>query len=270
MNHKLLPFLLAMTFIGVSANASTKSKLPKGKIPYATVESHETPEPDAMVNSLKSANLCTGVKEMKRFDLLLPAHHRNGIDISHYQGHVNWEEVAKEEIGYVYLKATEGASLVDGTYERNLSEARRVGLKVGSYHFYSSRIPIEEQFNNLTQHIHPEKQDLIPLIDVETRGKLPHSEFVANLRRFLAMVEEAYGTKPIIYTYQNFYNKYLVGEIPEYKLMIACYKFEQPQLNDDKEYVMWQFTQTGRVNGIRGAVDRSMLIDDHSLSEILM
>ena len=259
-----------MTFVGGSMTVSAKSKLPKGKQPFATAEAHDTPEPDQMVEASRAAKLCLPIKEVKRFDLLLPAHHRNGIDISHYQGLVDWEEVVKDEIGYVYLKATEGASLVDETYERNLSEARRVGLKVGSYHFYSSRISIEEQFSNLTSHIRPSEQDLIPLIDVETRGKLPHDEFVANLRRFLQMVEEAYGTKPIIYTYQNFYNKYLVGEIPEYKLMIACYKFEQPQLSDDKDYVMWQFTSKGRVNGIRGSVDRSMLIDNHSLSEILM
>ena len=160
--------------------------------------------------------------------------------------------------------------MVDGTYERNLNEARRVGIKVGSYHFYSSRISVEEQFNNLKSHIIPQEQDLIPIIDVEKRGTVSHEVFISDLKRFLSMVEDVYGKKPIVYTYQNFYNKYLVGQIPEYKLMIACYKFDQPQLADNKDYVMWQFTSSGRVNGIKGNVDRSCILDDYAFSEIML
>lgn len=62
--------------------------------------------------------------------------YKEGIDVSHYQGSIDWDEVVNNTpISYAYLKATEGASLVDKTYARNLSEARRVGLSVGSYHF---------------------------------------------------------------------------------------------------------------------------------------
>ena len=69
--------------------------------------------------------------------------YKEGIDVSHYQGSIDWDEVVNNTpISYAYLKATEGASLVDKTYARNLSEARRVGLSVGSYHFYRPNIDL--------------------------------------------------------------------------------------------------------------------------------
>ena len=73
----------------------------------------------------------------------------HGIDVSHYQGRIEWRTVASNpEVGYVFLKASEGGNITDETYEYNLREARRAGLKVGSYHFFRANTSAELQFRN--------------------------------------------------------------------------------------------------------------------------
>ncbi len=197
--------------------------------------------------------------------------YREGIDVSHYQGNINWDAVADgTPISYVYLKATEGASLVDDTYERNISEARRVGLSVGSYHFYRPNVEWEQQFENMVSVVRKEDQDLVPIIDIEHRGSVSAEAFITDLRAFVEQVTAYYGKKPLLYTYHNFYNRYLLGEFKDYHFMIARYRSDSPTLDDGKDYIMWQYTSTGSVPGIRGNVDRSKIMGDNSLRQLMM
>ena len=197
--------------------------------------------------------------------------YKEGIDVSHYQGSIDWDQVVDgTPISYAYLKATEGATLVDKTYARNLSEARRVGLSVGSYHFYRPNVDWREQFNNMTSVVKKEEQDLVPIIDIEHRGSVSSQAFISDLRAFIEKVTVYYGKKPLLYTYHNFYNRYLVGEFTDYHFMIARYRNDSPTLNDGKDYIMWQYTATGSIPGIRGNVDRSKLMGDFSLHQVRM
>ena len=197
--------------------------------------------------------------------------HLGGIDVSHYQGNINWREVARNrDIHYVYLKATEGAKLVDETYQRNLREAKRAGLKVGCYHFYSPTAPVKDQFRNFSSVVKLKDHDLIPIIDIEHRGKAPLAQFQNNLKQFLRLVEKHYGVQPILYTSRDFYNKYLSGPFTHYKYMIARYHTDIPELCDQAAFVLWQYSQTSRIPGIRGNVDRSCFMDSYGMSEILL
>ena len=163
--------------------------------------------------------------------------HVHGIDLSHYQGEVFWEVVgANSKMAYVYLKATEGGTHIDETYEKNIELAHRYGLKVGSYHFFRPKTELSKQLDSLF--------------------------------KFLDLVEEAYRQKPLLYTYTNFYNKHLQGKIDDYKLMIAQYSEEKPELADGKDYTMWQYTAKGKINGINTYVDKSRFMGRHSMREI--
>lgn len=196
---------------------------------------------------------------------------REGIDVSHYQGWIDWDQVAdSRQISYVYLKATEGATMTDDTYRRNLQEIRRVGLRVGSYHFYRSNVPWREQFENLKRHVKKEEQDLVPIVDIEHRGRVSIEKFIRDLSAFLRQVERHYGKKPLLYTYQNFYNRYLSHRFEGYHWMIAKYQDEAPQLVDGCQYTMWQYTQSGSLPGIEGDVDRSRLVGDFELHHVGM
>ena len=196
--------------------------------------------------------------------------HVHGIDMSHYQSQVFWETIGENtKMAYVYLKATEGREHIDATYERNIQMAHDNGLLVGSYHFFRPRIPLDQQLNNFMAQCLPEEQDLIPMIDIETTGGMPIDDFCDSLLIFINMVDEAYGQKPLLYTYRNFYNKYLIGKISdEYKMMIAMYMPEEPVLADGRDITMWQYTGTGRIVGVAGYVDKSRFLGNHSLREI--
>ncbi|MBP3227313.1 MAG: glycosyl hydrolase family 25 [Bacteroidaceae bacterium] len=194
-----------------------------------------------------------------------------GIDISHYQHHINWDLVAKEPISYVYIKATEGCNFIDERYATNIREARRVGLSVGSYHFYRPNVGWQQQLAHMVSIVKPEEQDLVPLIDIERRGTVSLEKFIADLRNFIEAVERHYGKKPLLYTGQNFYNNYLAGRFPEHQWMIARYNSsQQPSLCDGKDFIMWQYSDKGRISGIKGDVDRSRILGDFSLHELGM
>ena len=195
--------------------------------------------------------------------------HVHGIDLSHYQGQVFWETVGENtKMAYVYLKATEGGDRVDDLYERNIQLAHRYGLKVGSYHFFRPKTPLKLQLDNFRLQCRPGEQDLIPMIDVETTGGLPTEEFCDSLITFLAMVEKEYRQPPLLYTYRNFYNKHLIGQVDDYKLMIAMYLPEEPVLADGRDITMWQYTSKGQIIGIKGYVDKSRFMGKHGLRDI--
>lgn len=195
--------------------------------------------------------------------------HIHGIDLSHYQGEVFWETIGdNSKMAYVYLKATEGGDRVDHMYQLNIDLAHRYGLKVGSYHFFRPKTPLNKQLENFKAQCKPRDQDLIPMIDVETKGGLGNKEFSDSLTKFLVMVEDAYKQKPLIYTGTNFYNRYMVGLVDHYPIMIAQYNQNEPILSDDRDITMWQYTGKGRINGINGYVDKSRFLGKHGLREI--
>lgn len=195
--------------------------------------------------------------------------HVHGIDLSHYQGEVFWEAIGdNSKMAYVYLKATEGGDRIDDKYEQNIELAHKYGLKVGSYHFFRPKTPLKLQLENFKAQCRPSQQDLIPMIDVETKQGLSNDAFRDSLMTFLTMVEKAYHQKPLVYTGTNFYNKYMSGIMNGYKLMIAQYSSNEPVLNDGNDYMLWQYTGKGHIDGIRGYVDKSRFMGRHGLREI--
>ena len=195
--------------------------------------------------------------------------HVHGLDMSHYQGDVFWETVGdNSKMQYVYLKATEGADNIDDRYADNILLAHKHGLKVGSYHFFRVKAGLEQQLENFKSQCRPGDQDLIPMIDVESTSGFSTEDFCDSLLTFLTMVEKAYKQKPLVYTFTNFYNKYLQGKIDDYPLMIAQYTEQEPVLADGRDFIMWQYTSKGIINGVNTFVDKSRFMGRHSMREI--
>ena len=195
----------------------------------------------------------------------------HGIDVSNHQGRINWKKVATDEkVQFVYIKATEGADYVSPTFEKNIKEARKAGLKVGCYHFLRATSYIHEQVKKFTERCRKGEQDLAPLIDIEVRGRWSAKQVADSLKLFADMLEEHYGRRPIIYTGTNFFNKYLAKDFSEgYELFIAKYSEDEPVLANGVEYTLWQFTDCGSVKGINTLVDQSRFHIDKSLNDIL-
>lgn len=196
----------------------------------------------------------------------------NGIDVSRHQGKINWETIKKNpKVQYVYIKATEGSDLIDDSYRYNIREARKAGLKVGSYHYLSNKSSATTQFRNFATTAVREEQDLIPVIDVEVCKQWTPQQLRDSLMLFAKMVEDYYGCKPIIYTYETFYRSYLGKAFAHYPIFIAKYPKtpnEKPNIEGAK-WVMWQFSEKGRIPGINGNVDLSRFNTGRSLNDIL-
>ncbi len=234
---------------------------------------YRLPEPDALPLPLVAARRVAPFPEPV---VVAQARHNTpsaiyGIDVSRYQNDIDWQEVSRDSrVRYVYLKATESTSLVDRTYARNLREARRAGLPVGVYHFFSPTTPSHQQLANFLGTVDPKTQDLIPIVDVEVapRRKSQVGPFLRRLRAFVDGVEKRFGCKPMIYTSQYFYIKYLAGKFLDCPFMFARYAEDVPVLPDDVRFLVWQFTASGSIRGIEGDVDRSCLMVPYTVDDI--
>lgn len=196
---------------------------------------------------------------------------RTGIDVSHYQGYIDWKQVASDNrVAFVYLKATENTGMVDNTYRRNLEGARAEGIPVGAYHFFNPKTAASAQLHNFCSAVDPRTQDLIPIVDVETPPRSDIASFQARLRAFIDGVEKHFGCKPMIYTGMHYYNKYLQGKFLDCPFMFARYAEDAPTVNDDVKFLVWQFTASGSINGIRGNVDRSRFMDHYGVKDIMI
>ena len=191
----------------------------------------------------------------------------DGIDISHHQGNINWKKVSRQKsLQFVYIKATEGGTYQDPAYRKNLKQARRRGMKVGSYHFMRTTSSVWLQFLNFMCHVDPKKQDLVPMIDVEECKKWTSQQLADSVNLLSRLFEKVYGKKPIIYSGQNFYNKRLTNRLPEHPLWIACYRNQPPTVSSP--YIIWQFTQKAQIPGISTPVDLNVFTSGGNLKQL--
>ena len=197
----------------------------------------------------------------------------DGIDVSKYQGDIDWYQVSiNPHVKFVYIKATEGASHVDKRYQENLRKARAVGLRVGSYHFFTSQRSPEDQIRNFLKYVKHEEQDLLPMVDVEHTGNrlAERRQLQNNLAKFMELVKAEYGKYPLLYSQYKFYNDMLAPEFNRHFIFIARYSNYQPTLRGGGKYNIWQFTENGHVNGIKGNVDLNRFANGTSIKDILL
>lgn len=196
----------------------------------------------------------------------------DGIDISRHQGSIRWDELVDEnpQLRFVYIKATEGSSVVDPFYNKNFKAAKKRGLLVGSYHFLTYRTSMERQVDNFLANIDLSQQDLLLLIDIEESGtgKWKRSTIQENLAEFIRLIKKRTGVSPMIYTNESYYRKNLYPEFNHYRLFIANYNYK-PRLQGVKCDI-WQSSERGRVHGISTRVDIDRLRDGVSIDDIMM
>ena len=195
----------------------------------------------------------------------------DGIDISSHQGYINWAKVSSDkDIRFVYIKATEGATYRSPHYAHNITQARRYGLLVGSYHYLTSSSSIDEQFQNFSTYALRSVQDLVPMLDVEVRGNWSRSQLIDSVDKFCQLTEDHYGVQPMIYSTMGFYNKNLTPHFNKHKLYIGRYSNSEPEINWEGEYTIWQYSETGIIPGIDAYVDLCRYRKDGWIDEILL
>ena len=267
-------FILAFFFVLISLNVSARKRQPsfhEQKRNNVSIVDETYPDPISRKTKPDRLPSVLSKPNISNFDSW-GGSQLHGIDVSHYQGNIDWKQVSSDaKVGYVYIKATEGANIQDDYYLANVREARRFGIKVGTYHFFRANVTPEVQLRNFLGMIDVKQQDLLPIIDVEVTNGVSSSIFHDRLKIFLRLVTKELGYRPLIYTGRNFYDRHFYGMgYNLYKFMIACYTFEEPVLKGGDDFIIWQYTASGRVRGIRGNVDQSRFVGRHRISEIML
>lgn len=187
-----------------------------------------------------------------------------GIDISHHNGDVDFERLSKADtdVGFIYMKATEGTDFVDPHFNRNASRALRSGIPAGVYHFFRYDSDGELQALNLLRALKNREFPLPPAIDVEDWGNPDGHATATIVERLRALTArlELEGYSPIIYTNLEGYHRIIKGNFDDYPLWIAS--FSNPPLDDYYEtnrWVMWQYSHRGSVPGISGDTDLNVI-----------
>ena len=178
-----------------------------------------------------------------------------GVDVSHHQGAIEWETVAREpNLVFAYLKATEGGDWRDPRFAENWKRARGAGLKVGAYHFFTfCRAPLAQAANFLE--VVPRDADALPpVVDIEFVGNCrarPSPEVLRrDLRLFVDAVAKALGRTPIVYLTPEARDAFFgSGEIGH------AYWIRSLLREPDAGWTFWQFSNRARVRGIRTAAD---------------
>ena len=191
-----------------------------------------------------------------------------GIDVSHHQGNIDWQAVARGGVDFVYIKATEGATYIDAKFRHNAHEAHKAGLMVGAYHYFRMTSSVDEQFDNFKKATLGLSLDLIPMIDVETSDGKSKKGVQRNLDKFIELIKDEYGVSPMIYGTQRSYNELCAPKYNHLHLYIGRYGNQPPKLLGNGGYTIWQYTENGTVEGINKNVDKCRFNPKYSLDDI--
>ncbi|UOQ64973.1 glycoside hydrolase family 25 protein [Hymenobacter volaticus] len=190
-----------------------------------------------------------------------------GIDISHHQGDIDWNELTKDKISFVFIKATEGGDFKDPKFQANWANAKNTNLLVGAYHFYRLCKTGTEQANNFMSTVPKNDKNLPPVIDLELGGNCQTNktdeQIIQEIQDYINIIKEHYGQAPIIYVTIEFYDKFLQNRFTDYPIWIRDIH-SKPELSDKRSWTFWQFANRGHIKGINGYVDFNVFNGDKS------
>lgn len=191
--------------------------------------------------------------------LALPSIGLQGVDVSHYQDKIDWDAVvAKQPIHFAFVKATENCDYTDSLFCQNWADLRRVGVRRGAYHFFRAYGCGAEQAEHFLKTVDMQPGDLLPVLDIERVDNVPVETMLEEARIWLQIVESRLHCRPIIYSNQFFYEKYLAGQFDDYPLWVARYTDIRPILNTGKNWDIWQYGNDGCLDGICRKVDKNV------------
>jgi lysozyme len=191
-----------------------------------------------------------------------PARHEvHGVDVSKWNGTIDWSEAAGAGLAFVYIKATEGGDRVDPLFEEHLDGARGAGLQTGAYHFYYHCTDATTQARWFIQNVPRRTGGLPPVLDIEftptspTCRTRPEPEDVReNIATFQRIVAAHYGTRPLIYTTVDFWEANDLGRLSE-EFWLRSVAGHPSDVYPGARWSFWQYTATGRVPGAASDID---------------
>ncbi len=185
-----------------------------------------------------------------------PPQRLTGIDVSHFQGRVDWAAVKNAGCDFAFAKATEGAGVTDPYFAANWAGMKAAGLLRGAYHFYRAQQDAQQQAAHFLSNVQFEPGDLPPVLDIEVNDGVTGSPLVGGVQTWLDAVEPVAGAAPIIYTNTPFWNAHFNDQFSQYPLWIAHYGPQpQPLPVGWTVWTFWQYSQSLGIAGVGGAAD---------------
>lgn len=196
---------------------------------------------------------------------------RYGIDVSHWQGRIDWGRVARSgRVQFVIAKATEGTWMVDQTYARNRQLAQKNGLLFTAYHFANpsrERGDAKREADWFLAHARLRGPNLLPALDLEDAGDLTPAQLERWVLQWMRRVERKLGVAPMLYTSPGFWSGFVgdatsVARAGYQVLWLSHWGVRKPWVPANRwageGWSFWQWTETGSVAGIAGSVDRNV------------
>lgn len=214
----------------------------------------------AGICSLTAAVIAAGTlvlrKDIKINPFFAEGYEVHGVDVSHYQGAIDWEVLSQQNLDFAIIKATEGSTHVDERFLDNWQAAEQTHLALGAYHFFSFDSEGDRQAASYIDTVGSLNGKLAPVIDVEYYGNKrsnppDRTDVVENLSAMLNALEQHYEIKPIIYTTYTVYNDYIKGEFEDYPLWVRSI-YCPPTVLFGNKWSFWQYMDTAMLEGYTG------------------
>lgn len=185
----------------------------------------------------------------------------HGVDVSRWQGDIDWPRLMTQGANFAYIKATDGGDHLDPMFRTNWRKAGQAGLKRGAYHFFYWCRTAGEQADWFIRNVPKVDGALPPVIDVEWNGeskcsqRLSRSRVLEKMQVFMDKLERHYGQRPIIYTAPDFYADNLQGEFLDYPFWLRSVAAHPSKRYPGRKWVFWQYSGSGLSQGVNGRID---------------
>jgi lysozyme len=189
-------------------------------------------------------------------------HAIHGIDISKWNGDIDWATVRQSGVAFAFIKATEGKDVLDPNFDTQWRQAAAAGIPHAPYHFYYFCSSADEQADWFIRNVPKASMKLPPVLDVEWNHASKTCKYKpspltveAEMQRFMDRIESYYGKRPIIYTTVDFHRDNLVGKFPNHHFWVRSVAAHPEKIYEDRRWAFWQYTATGVIPGIKGHTD---------------
>lgn len=186
----------------------------------------------------------------------------HGVDVSKYQGSIDWQNLRRNNIEFAFIKATEGGDRLDERFAINIHDARRAGIPSSAYHFYYFCTSARTQARWFIRNVPKMRGSLPHVLDMEWNPKSPScrlrpspEKVRSEMKVFMRMIERHYGKRPIIYTTVDFHRENLQGHFKDDVFWLRSVKTHPKVTYPGRNWVFWQYTGTGRIKNHEGDID---------------
>jgi lysozyme len=185
----------------------------------------------------------------------------HGVDVSRWQGDINWDRLRAQGANFAYIKATDGGDHLDPMFKTNWRKAKEAGVRRGAYHFFYWCRTAGEQADWFIRNVPREANALPPVIDVEWNGestckqRVSRERVLEKIQVFAEKLERYYGQRPIIYTAPDFYRDNLQGELLDYPFWLRSVATHPSDLYPGRKWLFWQYSGSGLSDAVNGKID---------------